>query len=281
MPYLPEILPCTKAAFLHRSDFNRSLTVYLEIFKRLVMKRFPLAARQGFRLLWAVFFLFCTLFTVAQSLNTLTPKEQSEGWKLLFDGTDLKGWHGYLSKPLSCWTARDGSIVLDQSLSKNWTDIVSDGEFSNFDLRLEWKIKPCGNSGIMFYVHEDPKYGNTFETGPEMQVVDRSCSADSKERLHRAGCLYDLIPVDTETVKEGGEWNRVEIKSDQGHLQLFLNGHKVIDTHLWDDHWRSLIAHSKFSSMPGFGTFKKGHISFQGTEPDSELWYRNIKIREW
>ena len=97
--------------------------------------------------------------------------------------------------------------------------------------------------------------------------------------MHRAGTLYDLVPVDSEWVSVGGKWNLYEVKSEKGHLQLFQNGHKVIDTYLWDDHWRDLIAKSKFGSMPNFGTFHKGHIALQGTE-NGKLWFRNIKIRE-
>lgn len=219
----------------------------------------------------------------AQELNTLTARQKAEGWKLLFNGHNLQGWHSYLEQsPGKAWGVDHGSIVLNKtpkSPSRDYADLVTNQEFGDFDLRLEWKLKPCTNSGIMFYVHEAPQYHETYETGPEMQVVDRDCSPDSKLRLHRAGVLYDLVPVDTETVTPGGIWNRVEIISYKGHLRFFLNGVKVVDTHLWDAHWKYLIAHSKFKDMPNFGTFRKGHISFQGTEADTQVWYRNIRIR--
>lgn len=212
----------------------------------------------------------------------LSAREKREGFVSLFDGHDLKGWHSYLEKtPGSAWQVRHGAIELvktPKTPARDYADLVTDQEFSNFDLRLEWKIT-CTNSGIMFYVHEDPRYANTYDSGPEMQVVDRSCSDDSHSYLHRAGDLYDLIDVDTETAHHGLVWNQVEIRSLNGHLQLYLNGHKVIDTHMWDAHWKALIAKSKFASIPGFGMYRKGHISFQGTEPNTRVWYRNIRIR--
>lgn len=218
----------------------------------------------------------------AQRLNTLTPKEKQQGWQLLFNGKDLEDWHSYLEdKPGKAWQVHDEVIVLNKtgkSVYKDYADLVTDDEFENFDLKLEWKMEPCANSGLMFYVHESPQYENTYETGPEMQIADLACSPDSRIFLHRAGALYDLIPVDTEWVTKGGEWNTYEIISDHGHLQLFQNGHKVIDTYLWNDHWKELISESKFAKMPDFGTFHKGHFALQGTE-HGKLWFRNIKIR--
>ena len=112
-------------------------------------------------------------------------------------------------------------------------DLTSDQEFENFDLKVQWKLKPCTNSGIFFYVHEDPKYHHAGTTGPEMQVVDLACSEDSRILKSRAGDLYGLISCEEETVTPGGQWNQVEIISNNGHLQLFsLANAKVIDTHL-------------------------------------------------
>lgn len=220
----------------------------------------------------------------AQSVpNTLTAAEKAAGWQLLFDGHDLKGWHSYLEKaPGKAWQVQDGAIYLnknDQSQYPDFADLVTDAEYGNFDFKMDWKMEPCANSGLMFYVHEDPRYKETYETGPEMQIADLSCSPDSRILKCRAGDLYDLIPADTEWVTEGGKWNTYEVIADHGHLQLLQNGHKIIDTHLWNQQWKDLIAHSKFATMPHFGTFTKGHISFQGTE-NGKLWFRNVKIRK-
>lgn len=241
------------------------------------------------RLPFGCFVFVCltfSLFCIAQNqpANTLTAREKAAGWRLLFNGKDLSGWHSYLEKhPGKAWKVENGCIVLDKNAHSpyaDYADLTSDEEFANFDLKIEWKVEPCGNSGIMFYVHESPAYHETWNTGPEMQIVDLCCSPDSRILKCRAGDLYDLIAADTEWVTPGGEWNTYEIICDHGHLQLFENGHRIIDTHLWTPAWKQLIAHSKFATMPDFGSFQKGHIALQGTE-NGKLWFRNIKIRTW
>ncbi len=129
-----------------------------------------------------------------------------------------------------------------------------------------------------FNVNEDPvKFPNTYNSGPEMQVLDNDGHPDAKIHKHRAGDLYDIIPCNKETVKPYGEWNTAEIIADKGNLKLILNGVEVVATTMWDDNWKKLVAGSKFKSMPGFGTFKKGHIALQ--DHGDEVWYRNIVIK--
>ena len=226
----------------------------------------------------------------AQSNNTLTEQEKQDGWKLLFNGKDLTGWHSYLeNKPGKAWQVHDGMIALNKnskSIHEDFADLVTDGEYENFDLKLEWKMEPCANSGVMFYVNESPKYKDTYETGPEMQITDLSCLyttdhktiSDSRIHMHRAGAMYDLAAADTEWVKPAPEWNQYEIIANDGHVEFFQNGHKVVDVTMWDFNWRKIIARTKFHQWPDFGTFRKGHISIQGTE-DGKLWFRNIKIK--
>ena len=218
-------------------------------------------------------------------MNKLTGEEKSGGWQLLFDGKTTKGWHKYGGGPVgSAWKIREGNLCLDTSVKENWQikdggDIVSDEEYENFDLQLEWKIAKDGNSGIMIYIHEDKsKYNWPWETGPEMQVLDNNGHPDSKIIKHRAGDLYDLISCSKETVKPPGEWNLAEIKSLNGKLDLYLNGENVVSTTLWDDNWKQMVANSKFKTMPGFGTYQKGRIGLQ--DHGNEVCFRNIKIRK-
>jgi hypothetical protein len=215
--------------------------------------------------------------------NTLTTREKQDGWKLLFNGKDLSGWHSYQEKaPGSAWQVENGTIVLNKtpgSVEKDFADLVTNGEYENFDLKMEWKMEPCSNSGLMFYVNESPQFHNTYESGPEMQIADLACNDDGRILKCRAGDLYDLIPADTEWVNAGPQWNRYEIIADHGKLTFIQNGHKIVQTTMWDDHWKDMIAHSKFTEWPGFGTFKKGHISLQGTE-NGKIWYKNIMIKK-
>jgi hypothetical protein len=214
----------------------------------------------------------------------LSQQEQNEGWKLLFDGQTTNGWHTYGKSTIGkAWKVVDGTLYFDAASKKSFQtpeggDIVTNEEFENFHLKLDWKISPNGNSGIMFYVHEDPvKYSEPWHTGPEMQVLDNNGHPDAKILTHRAGDLYDLIAA-KENVRPVGEWNEVEIIANRGDLKFFMNGEQVLQTTMWDDNWREMVAKSKFKDKPGFGTYKKGRILLQDHSDD--VWYRNIKIRE-
>lgn len=205
-----------------------------------------------------------------------------KGFKPLFDGKTTKGWHSYGKNTAGAgWKAKDGVLHFDPEAAKDGQggDLVTNAEFGNFHLKLDWKIAPNGNSGILFYVNEDAaKYPNTFSTGLEMQVLDNDGHLDGKITKHRAGDLYDLIQSKSELVKPVGEWNTAEVISNKGKLTLILNGVVVVDTVLWDDNFKKLIAKSKFADWPGFGTFKKGKIALQ--DHGNEVWYRNIALKQ-
>lgn len=212
--------------------------------------------------------------------NGLTEQEKNEGWQLLFDGSSTKGWHKYGGTAVgSAWSVADNSIHLNAGIKDQGGDIVTDQEYDNFDLKLDWKIDSGGNSGVIFFINEDKaKYEWPWMTGPEMQVLDNERHADAKIIKHRAGDLYDLISSSKETVKPALEWNSMEIKSLNGKLDLYLNGTNIVSTTMWDDNWKKLIAGSKFRNMADFGTYRKGRIGLQ--DHGNNVWFRNIKIRK-
>jgi len=240
--------------------------------------------------LFAVVFIAAILFSCnspkqSNTTNQMSSNEKKEGWIHLFDGKSTKGWHKYGGDPVgSAWKIKDGYLYLDTTVREGWQikgggDIVTNDEFENFHLQMEWKIAKDGNSGIMFYVHEDKtKYNWPWETAPEMQVLDNAGHADAKIIKHRAGDLYDLISCSRETVKPHGEWNLAEVKCLNGKLDLYLNGENVVSTMLWDDNWKKMVAASKFRNMPGFATYKKGRIGLQ--DHGNEVSFRNIRIRK-
>lgn len=222
------------------------------------------------------------ILTICLGLAMSTFAFAQKGFKPLFDGKSLAGWHTYGKTTVgSAWVIDDGAIHFDPSKKgKNGGgDLVTDKAYANFHLQLEWKIAPNGNSGIIFYVHEDPKYKQTYLTGPEMQVLDNEGHPDGKITKHRSGDLYDMIQSKSEPVKPVGQWNKAEIISNKGKLTFILNGVKVVETTMWDDNWKSLIENSKFKTWEGFGTFKEGKIALQ--DHGDKVWYRNIKIKEF
>jgi hypothetical protein len=219
--------------------------------------------------------------------NTLSENEKNDGWVTLFDGKTTNGWHSYgKDKAGSDWKVVDGSITLEpvkEGEKKDGGDLVTDSEYSNFDFKIDWKISPKGNSGIIFYIHEDPSlYHETYNTGLEMQVLDngtptRLGHSDGKLYTHRAGDLYDLL-ASKEAVHPQGEWNHVEIISLNGKLDFYMNGVHTLSTHLWDKNWQQMVGISKFKDMKNFGIFKQGKISLQ--DHGDKVWYKNIMIKK-
>ncbi len=220
-------------------------------------------------------------------MNTLSEKEEADGWRLLFDGKTTNGWRNYQKDGIgSSWVVKEGTLTLEveemengRTRSKDGGDIITTEQFENFELALEWKISPCGNSGIMFGISEDSQYQRVWHTGPEMQVLDNTCHPDAKIHTHRAGDLYDLIACREETVKPAGEWNQVRIRIDDGKGTFWLNGVQVVEFEMFTPEWNAMVAESKFKDLPDFAKHRKGHISLQ--DHNDEVSYRNIKIKTW
>ena len=214
-----------------------------------------------------------------------TQVQAQEKWINLFDGNSTKGWHSYGETAAgTAWKVVDGNITLDPSAKVNGKgggDLVTDESYTNFHLQLEWRISKNGNSGILFFVQDNPKkYDYTFYTGPEFQVLDNDGHPDAKIVSHRAGNLYDLIVGEEGHVKPYGEWNKVDVIANNGVLELVMNDVTVIKTHLGDDSWKELIRRSKFGrgDMPDFGKVFSGKIALQ--DHGNEVSYRNIRIQK-
>lgn len=218
--------------------------------------------------------------------NTLTEAEKAAGWKLLFDGKTMDGWHNFNKETIGKgWVIDDDAIHLNAKKNPDghWQaadggDIVTDGQYENYELRLDWKIGACGNSGVIYNVVEDEKYDYVWLTGPEMQVLDNTCHPDAMYPRHRAGDLYDMIECKYETVKPAGEWNEARLVINNGRVEQWLNGRKLVEFEMFNDTWTQMIANSKFKDMPDFGKARKGHIALQ--DHGDRVWFRNVKIRE-
>ena len=207
-----------------------------------------------------------TLFGEAQQSKTK--------WHVLFDGTSLDAWRGYKTEKVpSGWRIDDGLLVKDASVG----DIVSKGEFGDFELELEWKIGEAGNSGIFYRGTEE--YDHIYWSAPEYQLLDDIKAADNKTRLTCAGAAYALYPSPAGHLKPVGEWNRTRIIAKGSHVEHWLNGVKLLEYELWSPDWEGKVKSSKFAMYPNFGRAKKGHIGLQG-DHSGALAFRNIRVRE-
>jgi hypothetical protein len=214
--------------------------------------------------------------------NTLTKKEQEEGWKLLFDGTTKNGWHVFNNRSDgSAWKVADGMLYLDPTAkgpnNAGGGDLVTDQAYDNYHLKLDWKIDSNGNSGIIFMVQEDPKYRWSYVTGPEMQIIGKD-HPDNKNPKHQAADLYDLIAASPVNVRPASEWNSIEIILKDKKLELYQNGAKVVSTIVGDENWNQLIAKSKFKTLADFAKNTHGKIDLQ--DHGNYVWFRNIKIKQ-
>lgn len=245
-----------------------------------------LKSKVSLLLLLAFSVLSCQVRTANPQKETSTKTEgdasEEKGFVSLFDGKTTNGWHTYGKTGVgAAWDVQDGALHLQAKGKKpeDRGDLVTDKEYENYHLKLEWKISEGGNSGVIFNVHEDvAKYSTTYLTGPEMQVLDNDKHADGKIITHRTGDLYDFIASSKEMANPVGEWNLSEIVLNNGKLDFYLNGVNVVSTRMFDDNWKDMISKSKFASWPGFGTYKKGKIALQ--DHNDEVWYRNIRIKE-
>jgi hypothetical protein len=230
--------------------------------------------------------LLITFPVFAQNANTLSKKEQKDGWVLMFNGKNFDGWRqcNGTSMP-SNWTIEDNAMKVFTAEGKKpgqpaGGDILfGEKKFKNFELSVDWKVEKMGNSGIFYNVREVPGKP-IYYASPEIQILDNVDATDNKVPSHLAGSLYDMIAADPKTVKPAGSWNTILIHVKDGKVTHTQNGVKVVSYTLWTPEWDALVANSKFKTFPGFieGISKEGYIGLQ--DHGYPIWFRNIKIRE-
>jgi hypothetical protein len=218
--------------------------------------------------------LGCTRAGPRTESAMLTPEERQAGWRLLFDGQTAAGWRQFKGDRLPAgWRVVDGALTRVAEAG----DIVTEEQFGDFELTLEWKVAPGGNSGIFYRVGEAPELEWVWQTGPEMQVLDDARHRDGARPETSAGACYGLYPAPPGVVRPAGEWNQVRILVQGDHVEHWLNGRKVVEYELGSPDWRDRVRRSKFRELPRYGREPAGHIALQ----DHGDWvaYRHIKIR--
>lgn len=205
-------------------------------------------------------------------VNSLTPQQEANGWRLLFDGENPEAdWRGYKRDefPGGWQVIEDGWLALEQSGSG---DIITRDQFDNFELFLEWKVAGGSNSGIFYLAQETD--GPIWHSAPEYQVLDGSPGP-----IQTSGSLYDLIgsSVWAEVIRDTGEVNTTRIVKKGDYVEHHMNGRLLFSFEIGTDEWDAMVEESKFNAPP-FASSPGGHIGLQ----DHGDWvaYRNIMIRE-
>lgn len=219
-----------------------------------------------------------TQWTDTRTPAALTDAQKKDGWVHLFDGSEASAkanFREYKAKawPSKGWVVRDGAIVHEKG--NEGGDLVTMGQYGDFEFECQWKISKGGNSGIIY--RADENHGAAYETGPEMQVLDDEGHATANAK-HKAGSMYDLIGCSADVSRPAGEWNTAKIRVQGTRHTYWLNGIKVVDVDTSTEEFKKVQAASKWKDYKDFGTLSKGHIDLQNH--GDEVWYRDIKVRE-
>jgi hypothetical protein len=214
---------------------------------------------------------FLSLIVVAAAFWAAPAVAAEHEWKSLFDGRSLDGWQEFGGETRN-WVVADG--LLHCKGQRGGAQIESTGDYANFELQLEYRMEKGGNSGVYLRIPDDMKPGqNPSYVGMEIQLLDELDAQYAHIRpAQYTGSVYDVAAAKREFVKPAGEWGKIDIVCDRRHVQVTLNGTKIVDANL-DDYPQNYKAH------PGIRPeAKTGHVGLQyHTGP---LDFRNIRIRE-
>ncbi|HSI76485.1 MAG TPA: DUF1080 domain-containing protein [Lunatimonas sp.] len=207
-----------------------------------------------------------------KALNALTTAEKDEGWELLFDGESTQGWHNYLEEGITGWKVEGGILYTEGGNG----DIVTDREFENFELKVDWKIEEQGNSGVFYYVREAPEYPRIHHTGPEFQIIDDDNYPQKLMDNQKTGSISDVkAPIEI-TPKVPGVWNHTRILAKNGHVEHWFNGEKVAEAEMDSPEWKDMVSNSKFADFD-YAQIQRGHIGLQ--DHGDRVAFKNIKIK--
>lgn len=211
--------------------------------------------------------------------NTLTQEEKADGWELLFDGKTTDGWHKFNDGKINGgWIVENGEFVALGKGGDIGGDIISDNEYENFDLKLEWKISSEGNSGIFYHVVEGEQYKALYYTAPEYQLIDDIGFPGNLEEWQKTGADYSMyLANDKKKLKKVGEWNSSRIVVIDSLVQYYLNGEKIVEFTRWTEDWHRRKSEGKWKDYSEYGMQKKGKIGLQ--DHGNKIWFRNIKIK--
>jgi hypothetical protein len=150
----------------------------------------------------------------ASLLATTAFAADDAGFKPLFNGKDMTGWHVRNEKSNNAWKVQDGVLKNDLQPGQHGVDLVTDQKFSDFTVRYEYMLPPGSNSG--FYLRGRH----------EIQMLGQK---DNKPGKSGDGAIYNFKAPDVYASKPTGEWNTVEATIIGNKITVTLNGQKIHD----------------------------------------------------
>jgi hypothetical protein len=194
-------------------------------------------------------------------------KDKADGFVPLFSGKDLAGWKTYESQPDN-WTVEDGLLVC---AGKGGGWLGTDRDYANFVLRVEYRLKPAGNSGV--YIRA-PEKGRISQVGMEIQILDDNHPNYAALNFYQyTGSVYGVVPPTRRVTNPAGQWNALEIRADGRRIVVVTNGKKVVDADLD----RCLHDEEVAKEHPGLAR-ATGRIGLQSHTDRVE--FRNIRVKE-
>lgn len=226
----------------------------------------------------------CTPQNSNPSMSSATGESAAPdtSWTVLFDGSSTDAWRSYNAEgfPSEYWHIEEGALVFRRPAeATGGQDIITKDTYQDFELEMEWSVSEGGNSGIFYFVLEQPTQG-IYWSGLEMQVLDNENHPDAQMGVdgnRKAGSLYDLIPAVPQNAKPFDEWNAVRIVSRGATVEHWMNGEKVLEFTRWTPEWFEMVRNSKFNGHPEFGAMQSGHIGLQ--DHGDVVKFRNIRVR--
>lgn len=197
----------------------------------------------------------------------LSADEKKEGYKILFDGTNMYNWTGNTVD----YAIEDGCITLNPR-GGHGGNLYTKEEFADFVFRFEFQLTPAANNGLGI---RTPMGVDAAYMGMELQILDNEAPVYKDLAPYQYhGSVYGIIPSKRGYLKPVGEWNYQEVIANGDNIKITLNGTVILDGNI-----REATKNGTPDKQEHPGLFnKKGHIGFLGH--GSMVKFKNIRIKE-
>jgi len=210
---------------------------------------------------------------------------EDDGWVTLFNGENLDGWKRYNKDDIGpLWQVQDGMIFFNGSgagegSGEDGGTLITVKQYENFEWTVDWKIAEGGNSGLLYHIVEKPEFSHAYNTGPEYQLIDDNNYHEEIRDVNAVAANYDMYPASPDKqLNPPGDWNTSKIVYNNGRVEHWLNGKKVLEFVEGSEEWQERYNSSKWVEYPGWCKYKKGSLGLQ--DHGANLWFKNIKVKE-